>query len=106
MGVHVHLYRIGEKYTDRLPFIDKPGFKGECVDDEFGWDWIRHAGDRDLANYTESGPFLDETAWVSRPRDVEEMRSEMLKLGFNEDRWNFLADTLKANPDLWLYFSW
>lgn len=109
MGVSVTLVRIGQKYTDRVPYSDgTPGYRYTVVDSEFGWDVGKYTGDRKIGTLLDGDRYwVDETQDIGRPKDSDVLRSEMIGLvPDNADRWNLLADTLRDNPDIYVMVSY
>ena len=108
MGVHISLVRLGAKYTDRLPYIDKPGYRYTDANSEFGWDSLRHSGDRDIPSLCDGESYwVDETQHISRPADPDVMLAALLVIEpANEQRWQTLTTALKGNPDVYVYASW
>jgi hypothetical protein len=108
MGINVSLVRLGAKYTDRLPYIDKPGYRYTDANAEFGWDALRHSGDREIPRLCDGESyFVDETQHVSRPANSDQMLNALLAIEpANEQRWRSLAKALSENPNVFVYASW
>jgi hypothetical protein len=77
-----------------------------------GWDWFRHAGDRELAMALGS----DDLRGIYEFDDVQEegfykldpssVREFCKRFDTNEARWEMLAWIFENKPDLWLRVSW
>lgn len=93
MGIHVSIVnQRGEEHPD--------------------WDWIRHAGDRDipgLVTEVQSDVFFNDELEDEyyRPRDPEQLFQKLVAAHpYNEKRWRHLADLLSSDPDLHLHYSY
>ena len=79
-----------------------------------GWDWGRHAGDREVAAILFDLPRETivrgdprEGITFERPKDVESFRRALHEtFDFNTARWNEMCDLLAEDANRGLYFSW
>lgn len=104
MGVHIDLERL----------VSNNFHESKSVSEEFGFDWLRHVGDREFAVSglfesigCDKGPYCCDY-FLNRPKDFEETR-HWIKTHieeFNQNRLLDLMDVLEKNKDVYLYFSW
>lgn len=93
MGIHVSLKNAeGEEHPD--------------------WDWVRHAGDREIPGILDGMETVDLNdsgrydEWCRRPTDVAAFRKRLEEANgeMNADRWDHLCRLLTDNPRFGL--SW
>ena len=95
MGINVHIQTVDDQ--------DHPD-----------WDWIRHAGDRDVPTIIEENggtiAYPEKPEWgddwrLFRPKDFAALRAAKWP-DCNEARWVQLVDILEGDGKWWLHYSY
>lgn len=110
MGINIKAYHfqgLGEE--EDLPGTMHPF---PLLEEVKGWDWHRHAGDRDIRSAVEYvyAPWSDFEGqlYYERPESIAELRAWVLANVHqgNQERWLTLLEQMEADETIWLHFSW